>query len=93
MILDKAPQYGYGLSKRLNDYGLLTISKGTIYPLLATMEKRGLISGKMQPSPEGPDRKYYSVTPAGQDSKKAFINEWQHLQATVQKLIDEENSL
>ncbi|EEI69823.1 MULTISPECIES: PadR family transcriptional regulator [Lentilactobacillus] len=92
IILEKTPEYGYGLSKKLNDYGLITVPKGTIYPLLSTMEKRGLITGKMQSSPDGPDRKYYFITSAGKTSKSAFIDQWQHLQIVVQKLIDEEDT-
>jgi len=89
IILEKNPDYGYGISKKINQYGLSGIPKGTIYPLLTTMEKRDLIEGKMRPSLEGPDRKYYFITVAGVQAKKDFINEWQFLARAVNQLIDE----
>ncbi|WP_057742946.1 PadR family transcriptional regulator [Liquorilactobacillus capillatus] len=90
MILDKKPEYGYGLSKQMNIYGLENLPKGTIYPLLATMERRGLIEGRRQASVEGPNRKYYFITERGQKAKTDFIHEWNKLQVTVSKLINEE---
>ncbi|MGO3318250.1 MAG: PadR family transcriptional regulator [Leuconostoc carnosum] len=89
MILVKKPDYGYGISKQINRYGLDDIPKGTIYPLLTMMEKRGLVEGKMQPSAEGPDRKYYFITSDGIVAKQQFIKEWQFLESAVNQLIDE----
>ena len=88
-ILSKKPDYGYGISKQINQYGLKDVPKGTIYPLLTTMEKRGLIRGHMQPSDDGPDRKYYFVTTEGDQVKSAFIEEWHFLEKAVNTLIDE----
>ncbi|BDR59351.1 transcriptional regulator [Xylocopilactobacillus apicola] len=92
MILAQEPEYGYGLSTKLNHYGLSEIPKGTIYPLLATMEKNGLIEGRMKPSDEGPDRKYFFITSAGQAAKADFIEQWNQLAASVTKLINEEST-
>ena len=33
-ILEKNVEYGYSLSKKLDDYGLTNVPKGTIYPCL-----------------------------------------------------------
>ena len=46
--------------------------------------------GKMQPSQEGPDRKYYYVTPAGEVEKQAFLLEWDILANVVNHMIEEE---
>lgn len=88
IILAKKPDYGYGISKQLNDYGLADVPKGTIYPLLAAMERRGLITGKMHPSQDGPDRKYYELTSSGEAAKQAFIMEWDILANVVNRTID-----
>ncbi|MDF7626761.1 PadR family transcriptional regulator [Leuconostocaceae bacterium ESL0723] len=90
IILSKKPDYGYGISKQLNQYGLENIPKGTIYPLLTAMEKRQYVEGRMQPSEAGPDRKYYYVTEAGEAAKEDFIQEWDRLAGTVTKLIEGE---
>ncbi|MCT4375850.1 PadR family transcriptional regulator [Leuconostoc suionicum] len=91
MILAKRPDYGYGISKQINEYGLEDIPKGTIYPLLTAMERRGLIVGKMEVSLDGPDRKYYFVTSEGEQAKQNFMQEWHFLKHAVDKLVEENN--
>lgn len=90
MILAKESEYGYGISKKMNKYGLNNIPKGTIYPLLTTMEKHGLIDKKVQASSEGPNRKYYYITQKGEETKTEFVQEWEILQHSVNLLIEEE---
>ncbi|WP_258089035.1 PadR family transcriptional regulator [Weissella fangxianensis] len=90
MILSKEPEYGYSLSKKMNSYGLEDIPKGTIYPLLTAMQKRGLIEGKNKASDVGPTRKYYFITENGQAAKIEFIKEWQQLQQSVNLIVEEE---
>lgn len=91
IILEKKPDYGYGISKQLDEYGLNDIPKGTIYPLLTTMERKGLIRGEMQPSTDGPNRKYYSVTRDGEQEKQDFLQEWQYLSEVVNRIIVRED--
>lgn len=89
MILSQQAEYGYGISKKMDALGLSQLPKGTIYPLLATMEKRGLIEGKMQPSEAGPNRKYFYVTTLGEEACQNFIQEWQSLEQVVNRVIKE----
>lgn len=82
-ILEKQPNYGYGIAIALDEIGLGQVPKGTIYPLLATMEKRGLLKSESRPSSDGPDRKYYLPTSAGIEAKQEFYNQWQQLEETM----------
>lgn len=90
MVLNKKPEYGYGLSQEMDRYGLSSVPKGTIYPLLTAMEKRGFITGKRRASTLGPTRKYYYITAVGKEEKDRFIQEWSQLQKSVNTLIKEE---
>ncbi len=92
MILSKEPEYGYGLSKKMDHYGLKDIPKGTIYPLLTAMEKREFIKGKKQASDLGPTRKYYYITKNGQKAKNDFIQKWGRLQKSVNMLVEEDHN-
>ena len=56
----------------------LDVVEGTIYPLLARLQKDGLLKHTWQESPQGPPRKYYSVTEYGRLVRDA-------LSATVKK--------
>ena len=61
-IISKESIYGYELIQSLKETGFHKIVAGTIYPLLQKLEKQGVIVGEMRPSPDGPDRKYFSLT-------------------------------
>lgn len=75
------------ISEELDQYGFNDISKGTIYPLLLSLEKKGLIEGKLEPSSFGPKRKYYSLTEKGIVEKQTFFKEWKQLSTNLTKLI------
>lgn len=73
-ILAKKDCYGYEL---VNDISKnITISEGTIYPLLRRLTKEGLFTTYLQESQEGPPRKYYQLTELGQKAKEDLSNEW-----------------
>jgi len=66
-ILSRGPMYGYQLSEaiqqRSND--IITLGKGTLYPLLYNLEAKGLIKGRWQTADSGRKRRYYSITSKG----------------------------
>ncbi|GAP03425.1 PadR family transcriptional regulator [Fructobacillus pseudoficulneus] len=87
-ILSKKANYGYGIAVALNEVGLGQVPKGTIYPLLATMEKRGLLQSESRPSEDGPDRKYYFPTEEGMHAKEEFYSQWAMLEKTMNQMIE-----
>jgi PadR family transcriptional regulator PadR len=58
-------RYGYELVKALVAVPGLEVAEGTIYPLLSRLKVQGLLTTRLEESPEGPARKYYTLTPAG----------------------------
>lgn len=88
LLLSKEELYGYKLSERLEQFGFTEISKGTIYPLLLSLEKRELITGNMRSSDSGPKRKYYSLTDKGIEEKNTFLKQWKLLKNNVDQLIE-----
>jgi PadR family transcriptional regulator PadR len=58
-------RYGYALVRMLIEDENLGLSEGTVYPLLSRLRKQGLVTTRLEESPEGPARKYYRLTPAG----------------------------
>ncbi|MGO0154344.1 PadR family transcriptional regulator [Leuconostoc mesenteroides] len=89
ILINQRPYYGYAISQELSKYGFADVPKGTIYPLLMSMEKKGLIVGRMQPSKDGPQRKYYHITTAGKQARQTFLNKWDMLSLNVNDLINE----
>ncbi|WP_059102707.1 PadR family transcriptional regulator [Shouchella shacheensis] len=59
----EAPIYGVWMLEELKEHGY-TISSGTLYPILHTMEADGLLT-KEERNVEGKIRKYYSTTNKG----------------------------
>ena len=67
-ILSRGPMYGYELSQAIEQRSaeILTLGKGTLYPLLYNLEAKKLIKGKWETSDSGRKRRYYSITSKGQ---------------------------
>ena len=86
-VIEKAPVYGYELSKKLQDAGLNDVSEGTVYPVLLRLQKNGYIRGEMRPSDAGPNRKYYFLTDEGKDALQAIIEEWKQLATPVNVIL------
>ena len=59
------PCYGYEIVKLLRGIPGLVMSEGTIYPILGRLEREGIATSSLEPSPEGPARRYYRLTPRG----------------------------
>lgn len=87
-IIRQKPIYGYELMQLLKQHGFTTLAGGTLYPLLQKLEVQGLISGKMQASPEGPDRKYFYLTVEGEHYLGEFTAEWTELVHNVNEIMD-----
>lgn len=66
-ILSRGQMYGYQLSDAIERHSekVLTLGKGTLYPLLYNLEAKKLIKGKWQESENGRKRRYYSITGKG----------------------------
>lgn len=83
LIISQGAIYGYELMQWLHHYGFTTVVGGTLYPLLAKLEKQGQITGKMLASPDGPDRKYFHLTASGIAACEEFEAQWATLLAQV----------
>ena len=85
-IIQQGDIYGYGLLEKLGTLGFGNIPEGTIYPLLLKLQKNKLIVGVRRPTGNGPDRKYYHLTDAGQDALADFQQQWQQLAQAMAQL-------
>ena len=66
-ILSRGQMYGYELSQAIEQRSsdILTLGKGTLYPLLYNLEARKLVKGKWETADSGRKRRYYSITSKG----------------------------
>ncbi|WP_028402648.1 PadR family transcriptional regulator [Ectobacillus panaciterrae] len=86
-VISEGETYGYEMIEKLTKYGITMVSEGSIYPLLIRMQKDGLLDSVMKDSPSGPKRKYYTLTAKGKKELQEFINRWQDLSGSVNRLL------
>ena len=84
-LLQKRDFYGYELVEHISEY--ISISEGTIYPLLRKFRNEGYVTNYLQESQEGPPRKYYKLTPRGKEVYEQLDLEWTNFVTGVNNII------
>jgi PadR family transcriptional regulator PadR len=86
--LREGEAYGYQIVERLGRVAGLAITESTVYPLLARLERDGLLRVRTAPSPSGPPRRYYRLTDAGRRRLQEMTRHWQHIHGSVTQLLE-----
>lgn len=81
-IVDDKETYGYLIGQRLAEGGLGAVKGATLYPLLTRPKHDGDVVAFWRNGDGGPNRKYYSITPSGQQRLNALRTDWRILLAT-----------
>lgn len=66
-ILKNNDAYASSIIAELKDARMIVV-EGTLYPLLTRLKNQGLLNYRWEESPQGPPRKYYSLTPKGEEA-------------------------
>ena len=86
LAIAPAPRYGLEILRHL-EFADLVLAEGTIYPLLARLEREGLLSAKWVEG-EGPrPRKYYQLTPAGRARMRRMSDQFRAVTAGIERMI------
>lgn len=88
-LLAKKDCYGYELVSEISKS--IFISEGTIYPLLRRLKNDKYIDSYLVDSDEGPARKYYKLTEAGDESRKKMLKDWRTIVKGVDVIIGKED--
>jgi len=82
-ILSRGQMYGYELSQAIEQRSgdILTLGKGTLYPLLYNLEAKRLVKGKWGKADSGRKRRYYSITSKGKAQLAKQKEQLKELQA------------
>ena len=75
-FLGDGPSYGNQLMERVSTVtgGLVAVNPNTMYPLLRSLEARGLIAGEWE-HPERRSRRFYRLTEAGEAERARLSGE------------------
>ena len=73
LMLSRKTCYGSEVLRELGMYPRVASTESTVYPLLRRLQRDGFLQSVWQDSAEGlPPRKYYSLTPAGEEYVKCM---------------------
>lgn len=74
-LLKEEKAYGYSLMERLSEFELShdNINSSVIYRNLRNMESENLVVSSWEESEQGPDRRFYNITPKGEKELDNWI--------------------
>lgn len=84
-LLKTDDRYGYELVNEISK--CISISEGTIYPLLRRLKNEGYVETYLEESSEGPPRKYYKLTDKGEQMREEFLDDWNTFTRAVNTII------
>ena len=86
LVLDGKPLYASNIIQALKEAKLIVV-EGTLYPLLTRLKNAGLLAYRWEESTQGPPRKYYTLTPAGQKFLEKLDITWNELISATNRII------
>ncbi len=84
-LLSKEDAYASSIISRLKKSNMIVV-EGTLYPMLIREKNQGLLSYRWEESPQGPPRKYYSITDKGREQLALMDEAWRELITTIEQL-------
>ncbi len=82
-ILSRGDAYASQIIAGLKGAEMIVV-EGTLYPLLMRQKNQGLLCYRWEESPQGPPRKYYSLTDEGRRTLEQIDAAWQELVGQIE---------
>lgn len=82
-ILRKNDAYASSLIAELKEAQMIVV-EGTLYPLLTRQKNQGLLSYRWEESPQGPPRKYYTLTDKGKAALAEMDAAWKEVVDSIE---------
>jgi PadR family transcriptional regulator PadR len=89
-LLEEEPMYGYQIMKELErrSQGYFKFREGTLYPALHRLERDGYVSGRWRRLGSGQERRYYSLTPKGEQRLSEQRAHWRGFAAAMRMITE-----
>lgn len=82
------PLYGVEIIRLLTEADRARgIEEGTVYHILRSFFEQGLVMVQTRPTGNGPPRKYYVITSAGQEALSGWIGDWTQAREAVDSIL------
>ena len=88
----RADSYGYMINKQISEQsgGNVELKEATLYTAFRRLEKEGLISSYWGDENQGARRRYYTLTPRGQERLMRDRRMWLETREILDRLIGDE---
>ena len=88
-LLAPGEAYGYEIVSTLTAHsdGALTVTDGTLYPVLYRLERAGFVQVRWDTPDRGVPRKYYRLTDVGRDELERLREEWTTFARSMARLL------
>ncbi|MBE5034408.1 PadR family transcriptional regulator [Gallalistipes aquisgranensis] len=77
-ILSRQDAYASEIISELKNARMIVV-EGTLYPILTRLKNQELLSYRWEESPQGPPRKYYTITSRGREALALLDAAWEEL--------------
>lgn len=77
-ILSRGASYAPRIISELKEAEMIVV-EGTLYPILTRQKNAGLLTYRWEESPQGPPRKFYSLTDKGRTVLRQLDFAWEEL--------------
>ena len=82
LILSKGDSYAPQIIQELKEANM-NVVEGTLYPILTRQKNQGLLAYRWEESPQGPPRKYYSMTDKGRQALAELDAVWREMNEQI----------
>ena len=84
-ILSRGDSYAPKIIAELKQSEMIVV-EGTLYPILTRQKNAGLLTYRWEESPQGPPRKFYTLTEKGREYLTALDAAWEELVAQIEAI-------
>ena len=82
-ILSRGESYAPRIISELKAAEMIVV-EGTLYPILTRQKNAGLLTYRWEESPQGPPRKFYSLTEKGQEYLRQWDKAWVEMVSQIE---------
>ncbi len=91
-ILSRGASYAPRIITELKAANMIVV-EGTLYPILTRQKNAGLLTYRWEESPQGPPRKFYSLTAKGEEMLRYWDQAWAELAEQIYKIRHEGSNI
>lgn len=88
-IVSRDETYGYAIVERLGSIPGMEVTESTVYPLLARLANEGMMQQRVAKGPNGPSRRYYSLSSDGKTRLAELTSAWGTIVDSVSVLLSQ----